>query len=391
MLLPWEIKCNMTRTPMRSILIACVSALLVCGMVLYLRNIQVTEEALDGLAQQSPVTVRLTNRDGSLRKGVSIRGEDVDYLLASGVHDPVYTTHFTAKQLGTIHGTNTLDSLRDISGTDFTFLDGWDENFPASGKAVIALREDVARENGWQLGDKLQRDFTVVGIYKTGKFRKVGSYAATVIATYPGDKETPEAIMPVDWLRSIADSASPEGEHIIRYDSFHAVLDEPRELNAFKDAAEAWGFQERESAVAPGMNGNTLFLEDERYIKEGGKMVESLNQYRAFLLPFFVLVTLIMAMATFLALRSCRYQIAIASSLGRPKFRNAAAHFCSTVILQLAGCLLALLVLHLAVGLLPWLAGITLGVFTLCALGGTALALVFLFRFDTLTLLTKED
>ena len=91
MLLPWEIKCNITRAPARSILIACVSALMVCGMALYLRNIQVTEEALDNLARQVPVTVRVTNRDGYLHEGLRIQVRDVDHLLESGVRDPVYT------------------------------------------------------------------------------------------------------------------------------------------------------------------------------------------------------------------------------------------------------------------------------------------------------------
>ena len=57
----------------------------------------------------------------------------------------------------------------------------------------------------------------------------------------------------------------------------------------------------------------------------------------------------------------------------------------------MAGCLLALGVLCWAIGLLPGLAGVTLGAFSLCALIGSALALAFLFRFDTLTMLTKVD
>ena len=133
MLLPWEIKCSITRAPARSIVIACVSALLVCGMALYLRNIQVTEETLDDLGAQKPVTVRVTNRDGSLHEKLNIYGKDVDYLLESGVRDPVYTTTFNNGQTKRIHGTNTLDSLDDLGPEDFTFLEGWDGSFPASG------------------------------------------------------------------------------------------------------------------------------------------------------------------------------------------------------------------------------------------------------------------
>lgn len=387
MLLPWEIKCNITRAPVRSILIVCVSALMVCGMALYLRNIQITEEALVGLAQQMPVTVRVTNRDRSLHEGLAIRGEAVDYLLESGVRSPVYTATFKAEQVGIIHGTNTLDSMGDISVEDFTFLDGWDENFPDSRKPVIALREDIVRENGWELGDKIDLDFSMVDLERA-TFPKAGGYSVLLVAVFPNELESAGAIMPVDWLRGIADIASPG---MFAYNSFHAVLDEPRELNAYKNAAETWGFHQYNTLADPGIEGDTLSVEDEMYIKTAGEMMETLGLYRTFLIPFFVLMTLIIAMVTFLTLRSCQSQIAIASSLGRQKFCNAAAYFCSTVIVQLTGCLLALLILTLTLDLLPSLGRITLGVFSLCALGGTAVALLLLFRFDTLTLLTKTD
>lgn len=395
MLLPWEIKCNITRAPMRSVLIACVSALIVCGMALYLRNIQVTEDALDDLEQRYPVAVRVTNRDGSLHDSLCILGKDVDYLLESGVRNPVYTaTTFTAEPVGSIYGTNTLRSLEDLSGADFTFLESWDESFPNSRKPVIALREDIASKNGWQLGDKFRLEFSMLDrMANTSsgepEIKIIGGYSVTLVAVFPGEPDTVEAIMPVDWLRSIADITLLEGE--FKYDSFDGVIEEPRELNAYKDEAEEWGFYQRSAVADPGIEGNALSIEDEMYIKTSGEMRESLALYRTFLLPFFGMVASIMAMVTFLTLRSSRRQIAITSSLGRPKFYNAAAHFCSAMIVQLTGCLLATLTLNLILDLRPRLAGITIAAFSLCALGGTVLALVFLFHFDTLTLLTKDD
>lgn len=389
MLLPWEIKCNITRAPMRSILIACVSALMVCGMALYLRNIQVTEEALDDLARQVPVTVRVTNRDGYLHDGLRIQARDVDYLLESGVRDPVYTaTEFIAEPVGSIYGTNTLDSLDGLSGPDFTFIDGWDESFPMSGKPVIALREDIASKNGWQLGDKFRLEFSLPDV-DAGTIMKAGGCSVTLIATYPRERDTVKAVIPADWLRNAAGLSLPD--NMFRYSSFSAVLEEPRELNAYKDELERRGFLERSAVADPGIEGDALSMDDEMYIKTSGELRESLELYLTFLAPFFGLVTSVMALVTFLSLRSCRRQIAITSSLGRPKFLNAAAHFCSTMIVQLAGCLPAMLTLSLALDLRPWQAGTAIGAFSLCAAGGTALALWFLFRFDTLALLTKEE
>lgn len=389
MLLPWEIKCNMTRAPARSILMACVSALMVCGMALYLQNIQVTEEALNDLARQMPVTVRVTNRDGYLHEGLRIQAKDVDYLLESGVRDPVYTaTEFVAEPVGNIYGTNTLDSLDGLSSSDFNFMDGWDESFLMSGKPMIALREDIALWNGWHLGDRLRLEFSLPDV-DSDTVMKVGSYSVILTATYPGERDAVRAVMPADWLRNVAALSIPD--NMFMYSSFSAVIEEPRELNAYKDELERRGFLERSAVADPGIEGDAVSMDDEMYIRTSGELKESLELYNTFLAPFFGLVTSIMAMVTFLTLRNCRRQIAITSSLGRPKLQNAAAHFFSSVLVQLTGCLLAMLSLSLTLDLLPWQAGITIGAFSLCAAGGTALALWFLFRFDTLTLLTKEE
>lgn len=389
MLLPWEIKCNITRAPARSILIACVSALMVCGMALYLRNIQVTEDALNGLGQRYPVTVRVTNRDGYLHEGLRIKAYDVDRLLESGVRDPVYTaTEFVAEPVGSIYGTNTLASLDGLSGSDFTFTDGWDGSFPMSGKPVIALREDIASRNGWQLGDRFRLEFSLPDA-DANTVMKVGGYSVTSIATYPGERDTVKAVMPADWLRNVAGLSL--SDNMFRYSSFSAVIEEPRELNAYKDELERRGFRERSAVADPGIEGDAVSMDDERYIRTSGELRESLELYLTFLAPFFGLVTSIMAMVTFLALRSCRRQIAMTSSLGRPKLQIAAAHFFSSVLVQMAGCLPAMLALSLTLSLPLRLAGIAIGAFSLCAAGGTALALWFLFRFDTLTLLTKEE
>lgn len=240
------------------------------GMAMYLRNIQVTEDTLNDLARQKPVTVRITNRDGSLHENLCIYGKDVDYLLQSGVRDPVYVADtFQAGEIGNINETNTLDTLEGLSGPDFTFLDGWDETFPDSRKPVIAS------ENGWQPGDRVYREFSMRN-RMWDMIKNVGGYSVTLIAVFPGDTNTAWAVMPVDWLRGLA-------EDTFKYDSFYAVLAEPRELNAYKAAAEEWGVFERSAVADPDLWGDTLSVEDEMYIKTAGEMMETLNLYHTFL------------------------------------------------------------------------------------------------------------
>ena len=77
MLLLYEIKCHILRAPVRTTIIACIAALLVCGMAFYQRNIQITQETLEDLAKQMPVQVCITNREGSSSSNLRIGTKDV--------------------------------------------------------------------------------------------------------------------------------------------------------------------------------------------------------------------------------------------------------------------------------------------------------------------------
>lgn len=410
MLLLHEIKWHILRVPGRSAVAALVAALLVCGMALYTRNIHVTQSTLDELAQQMPVQVKVTSRDGSSSVNLRIESEDFDAFTAQDVRDVLCTSAFSFRLDSVdnrpvsgfmrVHAANTIAALDGPAPEGFTYLDGWDESFLQADEPVCAVDANFARDNGIALGSRLQAD--LFSLRREAKNRiqsdKVQAGEFTVVALYQ-DGSTGEATsgwnatVPIGWLRRQTEaSVDKKGEPVpFFYDSASAYLANPRELNAFKDAMFAHGF--RQSSPMPDRQdlGDALSIDDEMYIKTSCEMVESLELYRFFLLPFFGLMVLTIALVTFLTLRSSRRHIAIASSLGRQKLLNAASPFLGTVIVQAAGCLTALPLLCFTIGLLPGTAGMITGVFMLCAMAGTALALVFLFRFDTLTLLTKTD
>lgn len=404
MLLLLEIKRHIFRTPARTLITACAAALLVCGMAFYLRNIQVTQETLDKMAAQMPVQVRITSRDGSSTTNLRIEPEDFDALTAHNVRDVLCTSAFSfllksvdgrpAKDSMRVHAANAIAAL---DGPDsFTYLDGWDESFLQADEPVCAVESSYAKKNGLELGSQVDAEIFSLYWGSVGMDRNsVNSHEFMVVAIYDDSNAQGgwNATVPIGWLRGVTDAAVDRyGGHIpFFYDSASAYIADLRELNTFKYAMQEHGFRQNSPLPDRQTLGDALSIDDEMYIKASADLMDNLELYKRFTLPFFGIIILTVALITFLTLRSCRLDIAIASSLGRQKLLNAAAPFFSTVTVQAAGCLPALAVMSFAVGLVPSFAGMILGSFMLCAMGGTALALCFLFRFDTLALLTKTD
>lgn len=410
MLLLYEIKCHILRAPVRTTIIACIAALLVCGMAFYQRNIQITQETLEDLAKQMPVQVCITNREGSSSSNLRIGTKEFDALAAQDVRDVLCTSvfSFTVKS---VDGHSVNDSMRVCASSaiaalnglvpdSFNFLNGWDENFLQTSHPVCAVESSYAKKNGLELGSKVEAEVFSLHWDAVGmKSNPIGVHEMIVVAVYDGDTNgnSWNACAPIGWLRNATETAIDHNGHPVPffYDSVRCYLANPREINAFKDAMYEHGFMQRKSLsddlIYDRTLGNVLSMDDEMYIKTSADLVKNLELYNTFMLPFFGLIILIICLITFILLRSYRQHIAIASSLGRQKILNAATPFLGTVIVQAFGCILALLSLSLTGALAPSFAGIILSSFMLCAATGTALALVFLFRFDTLTLLTKTD
>lgn len=415
MLLLLEIKRNILRAPVRTLITACLAALLVCSIAFYLRNIEATQDALDDLSVQMPVQARIMTPDGSSHRNLRISTETFDALAAQDVRDVLCTSAFSFSLQSVdgrqndgamrVHAANAIASLDGLDPEDFTYLDGWDNEFLLANSPVCAIESSFAREHGIELGSDIVASVCLISYNEraaddAGKLIEIAAPSITVVALFDGKHTQMQggwnACAPVGWLRSVTEAAmDSEGKPVkFYYDSASAYLKNPRELNQFKAGMNERGVYEmsplrrRDSSL---MIGDTLFVDDEMYIKNSSELIENLATFHSFQLPFFGVVVTIIALITFLSLRSYRRDIAIASSLGRQKLLNAAAPFFSTLIIQMLGCISALAGIGLTLGLTPPLAGIIMGCFMLCAIGGTVVALLFLFRFDTLSLLTKTD
>ena len=386
-----------------------LSVLLLASMALYLGSLRSNEAALDNLANVIDVPVRISDSTGKSFVGLNIPSELYDVLSAAGVTD----LYSTAQAVGTmnedlrklppraggvdtsISAANSWEQFAGMRPEAVTFAAGYDETIfaeaetEAEGKAVIPGR--FAKQYDLSLGDSF--DLPLYLRYKNEdgliKYSSLGRATLLVAgistdATIEG-AET-DIYVPTAWLRERADKWWAP----FFYSSASAKLQNPLRLNEFKDEMIDGGFHQA-GIGSRGATDNVLVVSDGVFIRTNRELRNNIRMFQGFLLPFFLLVIFLAALSLFLILRSSRRELAVASSLGRPKLKSGMAQFAAVFLIALLGCCLALPIMLLGGGLSVQISLSICGLFLLCNAVGTVFALVLLLRFDAMELLTKVD
>lgn len=406
MFLVQEVWRHIQRRPGRSLLTLAAAALLAACMGLYMGNIAKAQTALATLAETIPVKVCVSSPDGELQNGLIITAASVDRLLEADIVDPIYTAEVCGTIAPTLQlegsrrhdtlmiATNSLNAISGISAESIQFADGWDEGLFSGSEPVCIVEELYARKHGLELGETVEipldvtRDSGGYAIY----FRRAGTAQLKIVGMFGAGASlnavsSLNMVIPVDWFRQFVEG----NELTFYYDSFRGTVGNPMELNAFKQSMQWLGYSEVNGEASEHRKGIALIVEDEMFIKTAEQLTGTLALFRQFRLPFFALIVVLIALVTFFLLRGCRRELAIAGSLGRPKWASALTYFLVHLLLTAAGCVLALPVM-LAVSEMRLAALLAVdGIFLGCACIGVGLALCQLLRFDALALLTKLD
>lgn len=397
-----EVNYRFSRTPGRSVILILAAAMLVASIGAYMGSLQASQAALDDLAESIPVTARVVERSGGRTDRLSVDTAHFDALTSLKVHDVLCTSGAAGAWSGEaraqepfaggdtfITAANCLEALPAVD--ELTLLDGCGPGFLSGAGAVCAVSEPFAQLAGLELGDEFTLPLYAAAYSRMGaRYTPIGEHTLTVAAVYPynevNGERSPDIALPVGWLRDAAESAGAA----FCYSSLSAVLDDPLHLTQFKEDLPGLGFLQVDSTDSSGVC-DAISMEDELFIKTAEELRGNLSTYRSFRLPFFGLITVMAGLAVFLVLRGSRRDMAVASSLGEPRLRISFVHFCAALLTQLMGGCLAMAPLVLSMGLTLLDSLGILAAYLLCASAGTALALFRLLRFDTLTLLTKND
>lgn len=400
-----EIKRRLLRNCSRTLLLILVATLLCGSMALYLGNVNQSRAALESMGESVPVTARIISGDGTQSSGLAILDKYYDALCEAGVHD----VRVTATAVGALDenmkkqneeagqfitgdvqivGVNCLEAYP-MKKMTYEYADGESEACLAGNEAKCLLDGVYAKNHKIKLGDQLELPIYLY-IPDIG-YQQLSDGPVTVAGTYTAPKEEESVItmlLPVAWMRMESEQS---GLGFFSYDSCHALVNDPLNLNTFKDKMAEAGFVEPVAGSEFSSMGDSISIEDKLFIKSVGEIEENLNAYRAFTIPFFVLVIGLVTLVIFLTLRSARKEMAIAVSLGQSKAAVALSHFFSVFLADLIGCVIALPIMIIVAGLPMLTAFIICGLFLFCAAVGTTMALVLILRFDAMDLLTKLD
>lgn len=404
MFLLTEIKHFLLRNKMRTILLMCITILLISCMGFYLGNIHAISEAISDLGETLPVKAKIVSTNGSRNGGILINAVQVDKLLAEDIRE-VECTSMAAGAFSEeanrdepfvggdteIMGANCLKATG-ISERYFTFADGQSEEFLTGDQNLCAVDEEYAMLHQIFLGDQIS--MPVYLLFPGMGYERIADNAtlqvAALVSSDASKGQGASVIVPVQWLRNLA---AEYGLSFFCYDSFKFVINDPvANLNHMKEAMREIGFSPVDSTrIGITLTGDSALIDDKMFISTTGKLQESLLIYRQFLIPFALILVCLLALSTFLILKNNQRDIAISISLGRQKSSCFLSSYLSVLLLCLIGCGLAVPMVSLLADLSIITAFTTGAVFLLCSMVSTAIAMAALLRFDALALLTKAD
>ena len=400
-----EIWRHIWRNKGRSLLSMGIAALLISFVGLYMGNIRKNEKTLKNLGDTIPVTAQITNRNGSRLIGLEIRTSRLDALLSPDITEAVYTAQAggnldpinqvePVKACDTlILATNSLQGMPSVSREEITFADGWNETYLEGDEPVCVVSEIYAGRNDISIGDSLSFPMYTYKFNKDGysfNYIKLGEASLTVIGIFQngsGSLDTQNMIIPINWLRLFVEDSG----NSFYYDSARCTINNPLNLNEFKAYMKEQNFGEVIPDADDRRSGDELIIQDKIFIETASKLQENLETFRRFQLPFFLIIILLILLVSFMIMRSYRQEMAVASSLGRPKLSVSILYFLETLALYLVGCIFIFPLLISVTGIAITNLLTVYLLFLGCACIGIWIALTLLLRFETIALLTKVD
>lgn len=385
------------RSPLKSILTIIFSISIIIFIGLYINNIKTLETSLKKLSQTIPVTGEICDISGSKTTGLEIDERKGNQIISSQyVVQAKYTIQVVASNINnqnnistTLMGCNSIDALPLLYDDNIDFMSGNDSSFLTDDKNNCIVEAEFAKQNNIVLGQEITFSLSIYkydsGVYLTDNIDNV---KMNVIGIYDYNSATNTSIIvPV---KSLARLLKDSGNEVF-YDSLKFELKDPGKLNEFKQDVKNIGFSNINSQSVQSVAGNSLIVYDNIYIENASNILDALQMYRLFEIPFIILMFVLYVLVIFLLIKNKQLEMAISLSLGQSKKAVNFNLFLEIEILSILGCLLGVLALVLITDIEIFSLLMIFFGFLILSILGIMLVIKLLMNFDIMQLLSKTD
>ena len=385
------------RSPLKSILTIIFSISIIIFIGLYINNIKTLETSLRKLSQTIPVTGEICDISGSKTTGLEIDERKGNQIIFSQyVVQAKYTIQVVANNINnqnnistTLMGCNSIDALPLLYDDNIDFMSRNDSSFLTDDKNNCIVEADFAKQNNIVLGQEITFSLSIYkydsGVYLTDN---IDNIKMNVIGIYDYNSATNTSIIvPV---KSLARLVKESGNEVF-YDSLKFELKDPGKLNEFKQDVKNIGFSNINSQSVQSVAGNSLIVYDNIYIENASNILDALQMYRLFEIPFIILMFVLYVLVIFLLIKNKQLEMAISLSLGQSKKAVNFNLFLEIEILSILGCLLGVLALALITDIEIFSLLMIFFGFLILSILGIMLVIKLLMNFDIMQLLSKTD
>ncbi|HIX82179.1 MAG TPA: ABC transporter permease [Candidatus Erysipelatoclostridium merdavium] len=385
------------RSPLKSILTIIFSISIIIFIGLYINNIKTLETSLRKLSQTIPVTGEVCDISGSKTTGLEIDERKGNQIISSQyVVQAKYTIQVVANNINnqnnistTLMGCNSIDALPLLYDDNIDFMSRNDSSFLTDDKNNCIVEADFAKQNNIVLGQEITFSLSIYkydsGVYLTDN---IDNIKMNVIGIYDYNSATNTSIIvPV---KSLARLVKESGNEVF-YDSLKFELKDPGKLNEFKQDVKSIGFSNINSQSVQSVAGNSLIVYDNIYIENASNILDALQMYRLFEIPFIILMFVLYVLVIFLLIKNKQLEMAISLSLGQSKKAVNFNLFLEIEILSILGCLLGVLVLASITDIEIFSLLMIFFGFLILSILGIMLVIKLLMNFDIMQLLSKTD
>ena len=385
------------RSPLKSILTIIFSISIIIFIGLYINNIKTLETSLRKLSQTIPVTGEICDISGSKTTGLEIDERKGNQIIFSQyVVQAKYTIQVVASNINnqnnistTLMGCNSIDALPLLYDDNIDFMSGNDSSFLTDDKNNCIVEAEFAKQNNIVLGQEITFSLSIYkydsGVYLTDN---IDNIKMNVIGIYDYNSATNTSIIvPV---KSLARLVKESGNEVF-YDSLKFELKDPGKLNEFKQDVKSIGFSNINSQSVQSVAGNSLIVYDNIYIENASNILDALQMYRLFEIPFIILMFVLYVLVIFLLIKNKQLEMAISLSLGQSKKAVNFNLFLEIEILSILGCLLGVLALALITDIEIFSLLMIFFGFLILSILGIMLVIKLLMNFDIMQLLSKTD